>query len=123
MPRKCSSLRVRTNVFIGIRDHRPAVRRTCGEGGPPCRPSALQLGIAGMTRPTRRFEIGVTLVLAFLILLTLPLFLCLPPYSDNDFYGLAATIIRRGGVLERDMRSFYFPPGFAWLRAGIDAVS
>ena len=70
-----------------------------------------------------RLEIGLSLALIVLAIAVVPLFVCLPPYSDNDFYGIAANYVRKGYILEKEDRSFYFPPGLALTRLGIDALS
>jgi hypothetical protein len=72
---------------------------------------------------TGRLEFGLSLVLIVLAIVVVPLFVCLPPYSDNDFYGIAANYIRKGYILEKEDRSFYFPPGLALSRLGIDTLS
>jgi len=70
-----------------------------------------------------RLEIGLSLALILVAIVVLPLFVCLPPYSDNDFYGIAANYVRKGYILEKEDRSFYFPPGLALSRLAIDTIS
>src|SRR5579871_3427365 len=100
-----------------------------------------------MSASSGRLEIGLSLALIIVAIVVLPLFVCLPPYSDNDFYGIAANYIRktdvidkedrswsllsptapiwndRGYILEKEDRSFYFPPGLALSRLAIDTIS
>src|SRR5438046_784859 len=70
----------------------------------------------------RRPALLMGLLLLALLVLTVPTFVCEPPFLDNDYYGLAARLVRRGMVLERDMR-FMAPPGLVWARATVDSLS
>jgi hypothetical protein len=61
------------------------------------------------------------LTLAVLFLITVPLFLRMPPTVDVAFYGVCAETLRHGGILDRDVLMLQ-PPGMAWIVAGIHAL-
>jgi len=61
------------------------------------------------------------LVLAVLLVLLVPLFVCMPLTPDVSFYQIAAQHILRGGALERDLL-FLPPPGLAWAFAAVGST-
>src|SRR5262249_15286704 len=57
-------------------------------------------------------------VLVLLLVTALPLFVCMPVWSDVIHYDLCARNILRGGIHYRDQTDVNFP-GMVWIHAGL----
>src|SRR5262245_2271080 len=68
--------------------------------------------------PQRWLELAGYLALGVLLLLAVPLFLCMPMWSDVTHYDLGAWIVLRGGVYYRDLGDFNLP-GMVWGHVGL----
>jgi hypothetical protein len=61
------------------------------------------------------------LMLAALLVLLVPPFLCMPLTADTAFYDICARYVLRGGALERDLLCL-MPPGMTWSLAAVRAT-
>jgi hypothetical protein len=69
-------------------------------------------------QPQRWLERAGYLALGVLLLVAVPLFLCMPVWSDVTHYDLGARIVMRGGVYYRDLGDFNLP-GMVWVHVGL----
>lgn len=72
-------------------------------------------------RPWRSARLGWA-VTALVLIAGVPLFLCMPPWTDTTLYDVAARNILRGGVHYRDVFDTNLP-GMVWLTAAIRSIS
>src|SRR5262245_4942929 len=84
------------------------------QGRPP--PAA-----AGPPPRAGRWALAAWALLAALLLVGLPLFLCMPLWCDCTFYDLGARSLLRGGVLYRDL-FYHGVPGMMLLQAAVRAA-
>src|SRR6478752_5586949 len=73
-------------------------------------------------RPPRwlpwRSAVAGWVVVAAVLLVGVPLFLCMPPWNDVTLHDMAARSILRGGVHYRDVFDTNLP-GIDWAMAGV----
>jgi hypothetical protein len=74
-----------------------------------------------VTHQERWVRLAGHLGLAVLLLLAVPLFLCMPVWSDVTHYDLGAWILMRGGVYYRDLSDFNLP-GMVWIHVGLRSL-
>src|SRR5688572_26428508 len=70
-------------------------------------------------RPWRSAAAGWVVTAAVLIA-GVPLFVCMPPWTDTTLYDVAARTVLRGGVHYRDVFDTN-TPGFVWATAAVRA--
>jgi hypothetical protein len=69
-------------------------------------------------RNPRPSELAAWILLALLVLIGTPLFLCMPLWADVTFYDLCARNLLSGGVHYRDVFDTN-PPGMPWIHAAV----
>ena len=80
-----------------------------------------EMAITGLLRPWQSVRLGWS-VAALALLAGVPLFVCMPPWTDATLYDVAARNILRGGVHYRDVFDTNLP-GMVWATAAIRSIA
>ena len=80
-----------------------------------------EMAITGLLRPWQSARLGWSAV-ALSLIAGVPLFVCMPPWTDATLYDVAARNILRGGVHYRDVFDTNLP-GMVWATAAIRSIA